>query len=67
MMGGKQGIFRIASVKASSHAAHEGRNSLPFLKRTVGRIGNLSHTLDSGNQRLLYIIRTDFISPQNLL
>jgi hypothetical protein len=66
MVGGEQGVLRIAAVKAPAHAAHEGGDLLPNRQKAVRRVRHLPHTLDARDDGLLDVVRPDLTQPQNL-
>ena len=67
MVSGQQGVFRIAAVEASSHAAHQRNNLLPLCEGSIGRINDLAHALDAEDHGLLDIWRFNLRKAQNLL
>ena len=62
----KKCILRVAAVEGPAHAAHEGCDLLSGSKIRIGRICDLTDTLDAGNDRFLNIVCPDLIQPQQL-
>ena len=66
-MNRKQSVLGITAVERTPHTAHQGNNLLTDFQSAVGRIDDLSGTLDSGNDRLIDIIVLDLKLSEYLL
>jgi hypothetical protein len=66
LVDGNAGVFGIAAIKFSAHAAHCCCDGDAFLKFTARRILNESHGLDAQNSRKRHIWRVTLLQSMEV-